>query len=576
MYRCYDFFNNRINKNQDIVQIIDKSIPKLCLVDVKLSRKTDDPNLVFETMNSTGVKLSPSDEIRNWILMKFDEKEQEQKYEEIWLPMEKAYDYDFAKKFEQFLIRYVAFLCSKTVNKDKLYEEFKKYYKKNNEIGKNEILENIRKFSSYYRRIVFDEEEDSKLKKVFNRFKKFEAKVSYPFLLGLYDDYENEKIAKNEFIEIIEYVESYIIRLRIVDRGTRGLGDTFASLYDKIKGKHILSNLKCEFSLIQNSAKFPDDYEVKDHITTKPIKKQIQKYLLSNWEDKLSNKEKIDVDDLQIEHIMPQHIENRSKWKAMLGKDWKNIHTLYLNNIGNLTLTADNPKLSNKPFSEKRKLYARSSLKITKDVTKNLTWNKAKIIQRAQQMFKIAKKIWNYPKVPDNILNKYKKKNKTRFENEDQDLTYNEEQHKKFWTEFRDYALEQNTKLKPYFKNMDVVTLNYNFISLLSKEDDVENIPPIVVLFKVKKIKKQISCEFLDRGEKWKKRCKYSQNKIKSLNFEAEIDISPDEGGYLYTFSKENCDVYDESIREEIFDWFIDIAVNLWEIYEEALLKYPE
>ncbi|KLI21400.1 hypothetical protein A9X84_09900 [Brachyspira hyodysenteriae] len=411
----YNFFEKEIN-SYNYKSILD-GLEKLIFVDMSLDGKEDDPQRIFESLNSTGLALSQGDLIRNYILMKLNSKEQKYIYENYWEHIEKnARDETLNKDIVSDFIRdFITSKDNKIPNKNRVYEEFKLKYSINNINEIKEYLEELKEYSIYYNKLINPEnEKDKEISLKLYDIKSIEVNVSYPFFLNIYKDYNDKVIDKNTFINIINLIESFVFRRFICDIKTSQLNKIFAALYKQIKkGKDYYNSL--EMYLFK--FKFPNDNEIKNNLKDKDIykdKNQQRKMYLFRKLEKGNSKEIVSFNDTNytIEHIFPQ--QPTKEWKKKLSKEDYKYMENKLHTIANLTISANNGELGNKTFSEKKNMnvdnkeqgYKYSRLWLNEYLKTIDEWN----IERIEERFNILSErfinIWKYPNIKiDNMIN---------------------------------------------------------------------------------------------------------------------------------------------------------------------------
>lgn len=405
----YKFFKSKISK--DNVIDVYNGILRLFIVDVALEKDKDNPQLIFESMNSTGLDLSQADLIRNYILMGQDIKIQTELYEKYWFPMEQSYGNEYTAKFNWFVRDYLSVKTGVIPTIGKVYENFKTYVqseKSPNTI--TEIVQDIFKYSGYYVSMVLRKERDIELRKLFSNILKLKVDVSYPFLLPVYNDYTDGKVTIEEFKEIIKLVENYVFRRAICGIPTNSLNKTFATLYKSIYKNQYLESLKAAFQLMENYKRFPNDTEFEREITSKDVYNfRSRNYLLHSLEN-FNRKEIVNTDNYTIEHIMPQNPKLSVKWQSMLGNNWQEVQKNYLHTLGNLTLTGYNSELSDNDFNVKKSMeggFNDSPLRINRFMQHTDVWNEAMINKRAKELATSATNIWKAPNLSQEVLDKY-------------------------------------------------------------------------------------------------------------------------------------------------------------------------
>ncbi len=408
--KCYEFFYERIEdfiKQYGQIDEIYAGIFKLSLVSISLDKDSDNPQMIFESMNSTGKDLSQTDLLRNYLLMDLTPEKQTRLYKTYWKPMEELFGEDIYKndvnKFDYF-IRDFLILKSDTgyiCKINNVYENFKRYYLDNN-CEKFAVLRDLFTYAKYYACIDLLQENDDELKLYWQEFKKLDSHVVYPFLLKLYDDYSRQILIKEDFKKILQVVISYLWRRAICEIPTNSLSKTFATLYQAVDKDDYVNSVIKAFVFKSSYKRFPSDYEVREKLQTKDIYHfRLRKYLLEALEN-YYHKEPIDLNtaNYTIEHIMPQNIEHNLSWQQMLGEDWQEVHSLYLHSLGNLTITGYNAEMSNKSFGEKvngESGFKHSHLKLNESIAQCDVWNKKAIQRRTNILTDIILKIWKYP-----------------------------------------------------------------------------------------------------------------------------------------------------------------------------------
>ena len=408
--KCYEFFYERIEdfiKQHGQIDEIYAGIFKLSLVSISLDKDSDNPQMIFESMNSTGKDLSQTDLLRNYLLMDLTPEKQTRLYKTYWKPMEELFGEDIYKndvnKFDYFIRDFLTlksdtgYICK--INN--VYENFKRYYLDNN-CEKFAVLKDLFTYAKYYACIDLLQENDDELKLYWQEFKKLDSHVVYPFLLKLYDDYSRQILIKEDFKKILQVVISYLWRRAICEIPTNSLSKTFATLYQAVDKEDYVNSIIKAFVFKSSYKRFPSDYEVREKLQTKDIYHfRLRKYLLEVLEN-YYHKEPIDLNtaNYTIEHIMPQNIEHNLSWQQMLGEDWQEVHSLYLHTLGNLTITGYNAEMSNKSFVEKvngESGFKHSHLKLNESIAQCDVWNKKAIQRRTNILTDIILKIWKYP-----------------------------------------------------------------------------------------------------------------------------------------------------------------------------------
>ncbi|MCQ2676930.1 DUF262 and DUF1524 domain-containing protein [Helicobacter pylori] len=405
----FKLFEKWINENTDKLETIFKGLEKLMIVWIALKKEKDDPQLIFESMNSKGIELTQTDLIRNYIIMETEVEKQENFYNQYWRAMEE----DFKQNetlFNQFVRHYLTIKTREIPNINKVYEAFKDYQqKKGTEI--EVLLQDLQKYCKYFCQIVFKKEADKDLNKALSFLVDLEMDVIYPLLLELYSDYIDGVLSQQDFIPIIALIESYICRRAVCGLGTNSLNKVFPSFTKHIQKDEYFKSLKAHFGYLTEKQRFPNNDEFKKlFITIDFYNFQKKKYFFERLEN-FERNERVYTHEYTIEHIMPQTLTE--EWKRDLGENFQAIHDKYLNTIGNLTLTGYNEKYSNNSFQEKRDMekgFKQSPLKLNQSLKDLESFGEKEIEKRANDLADWALKIWTYPKLDAETLEKYKPK----------------------------------------------------------------------------------------------------------------------------------------------------------------------
>jgi len=413
---AYDFFYNTINMSKIDLERIFNSIQKLSVVIIALKQGIDKPQMIFESLNSRGLDLTENDLIRNYILMDLELSQQEKIYNAYWYPMERNFQGEDPVKFDRFFRDYLTLKTLTIPKLNEIFNDFKEFTEDEFSYNKNiieELAADLLKFSNYYAKIAFLKEKDKELKNKFEYLKQLDVKVVYPFLLGIYDDYENKVITKEDFLTVLNYIESYVFRRSICGVPTNSLNKTFLIMIQDIDKKNIVDSLKIFLTKWKKYRRFPTDVEFKNELLIKDVYRfGNSKYLLDKLEN-FERKEKVNIDDYTIEHIMPQKEDLTDQWRKELGSNWKEIHENFLHTLGNLTITGYNSKYGYKPYLEKRNMeggFGESPFKLNKMLGNLDKWNDIEINKRGTFLTEIALKVWPFPEVPKEILDKFQAK----------------------------------------------------------------------------------------------------------------------------------------------------------------------
>jgi len=348
-------------------------IKKLELVEIVLDiNQGDEPQKIFESINSTGLDLSLADKIRNYLLM--DDTNQDELYENYWSEIEKNVGY---RNLEDFVINFSNSQISKSVNSKNAYRLFKEHCDENH-LSHEDVLKKMKRTSKYYGAFIGENHSYGKeVSDYLGAFYTIKQTTILPLLFKIFDDYEDNHINKNTLCKVLDYLLTYLVRITACEIN-KNLSKFMKSMYDRVI-KSSYDNYYEKFVMFLNDLKandrMPTDNEFIEALVHKPLyKKPICKFVLSVIEN--STKEHIDISNLTIEHILPQK-ENAAVWKKEVGDDYSRVYEVYLHTLGNLTFTGHNSELGTKSFKDKKEVL---------DVDK---WDESSILRRAKVLASI-------------------------------------------------------------------------------------------------------------------------------------------------------------------------------------------
>lgn len=414
----YTLFQALINKHQDELKAICQGLAKLLIVEVSLDRTQDNPQLIFESMNSTGLELSQADLIRNYILMGLEPKLQTELYQSYWRPMEKSFGQKaYVTHFDPFMRHYLTAKTGEIPNVREVYAAFKAFARAS-QLDTTALVADIHAYASYYCAMALGAETESKLKEAFHDLRELKVDVAYPFLLDVYHDYKQARLAADELVSIVRLVESYVFRRAICAIPTNSLNKTFPGLSRTLKKDRYLESVRAAFLLLPSYRRFPGDEEFQRELKQRDLYNFRSR---SYWLRRLENhgrKERIVVEDYTIEHILPQNEVLSSAWQAELGPDWQQTQQKYLHTLGNLTLTGYNSEYSDYPFAYKRDQvinadgkkigFKYSALNINEGLGEVEKWDESAIKTRAERLAREAAKVWAAPQLDSSVLDAYR------------------------------------------------------------------------------------------------------------------------------------------------------------------------
>ncbi|MGM0496227.1 MAG: DUF262 domain-containing protein [Bacillota bacterium] len=406
----FNYFKSRISEeNYDVVL---KGLNKFMFVEISLDREKDDPQRIFESLNSTGLELTEADLIRNYLLMGLTRKSQNRIYENYWEQIENLAKEESTNinKVSDFIRDYLTLENKKIPNKAKVYQEFKAKYPTTTVETLENNIRPLKKLAKFYNKLLNPANEpDKDIRTQLEYINRLEINVTYPFLLKVYDDYSNKLISKSIFIAVLETIQSFTWRRFIVGLPTNALNKIFMRLYEDVNHDKYLQSIHFALLNKKSNQRFPRNTEVLNALREKDIygmKPRNRFYFLERLEN-YENNEPVRIDgntDITIEHIFPQNPE--SKWKIDLGEEeYIFIKENYLNTIANITLSGNNGKLGNKSFLSKRDMnidgneqgYKFSRLWLNRFLSQIDKWGKEEIEKRFKLIEDRFLKIWQVP-----------------------------------------------------------------------------------------------------------------------------------------------------------------------------------
>ena len=476
----FEYFTGKVDTlSESEIKNLCYGLLKLFIVDISLNRDNDNPQLIFESMNSTGKDLSQADLIRNFMLMRLDIETQKKLYEDYWRPMEIEFGQEaYTSYFDSFMRHYLTMRTGSIPNISEVYEEFKKYFY-NQKVNNETELKELKKYAIYFCAMALDKEEDKKLKEAFSDLRDLKVDVSYPLLLELYNDYTMNILSKDDFIEIIRLIESYVFRRAVCGIPTNSLNKTFASFSKSIKKEKYLESVKAYFNLMTSYRRFPNDEEFATELKYRDLYNfRSRTYWLRRLEN-YDRKERVNVSEYTIEHILPQNTNLNQDWVQALGPDWQKIQQKYVHTIGNLTLTGYNAEYSDKFFTDKRDMkggFKESPLKLNRGLSNLDTWNEEKILQRAESLSKEALNVWKYPSLDQNIIEQYRKKEKPSTEYSIDSYKYlHETKIRNLFEKLRNEILSLDPEItEEYLKLYIAYKLETNIIDVVPQKDKLK------------------------------------------------------------------------------------------------------
>lgn len=412
----FAFFEEQARGLSEDLTPLCRGLAKLMIVDIALSRDQDNPQLIFESMNSTGRELSQADLIRNFVLMGLEPAEQTQFYKDHWRPMEVAFGQEaYGTHFDSFMRHYLTLRTGEIPNVHAVYEAFKNHARAPEvaAAGVEHLVAEIHAYAGYYCAMALDHEPDTELALAFRDLRELKVDVAFPLLLELYHDYHEGQFAREDLIRAVRLVEAYVFRRAACAIPTNSHNKTFATFGRALRKDRYLESILAHFLTLPSYRRFPNDEEFRRELSVRDLYNFPRR---SYWLRRLENhgrKERVPVDEYTIEHILPQNESLSAKWKEALGPEWQRIQETWLHTLGNLTLTGYNAEYSDRPFIEKRDMpggFKESPLRLNEGLGSLEKWDEAAIQARAGKLSERAAKVWAAPSLPAEVLETYRPK----------------------------------------------------------------------------------------------------------------------------------------------------------------------
>jgi len=388
---AYQFFERKFRQANLNITTIKKVITNnLSVVSIVLDLD-DNPHLVFESLNAKGRPLTQADLIRNYFFMKIHINRQEEIYTKYWKPMQDALGENLTEFIRHYLMK-----GGDIVKQSDVYFSLKDLVNQDNAL---EHLEKLAIFANYYKKLLYPEyEPNADIQRLVKRLNRIEVTTAYPFLLNCFDDYAQNKISTDDFINVLRVIENFMIRRFVCNIPTYGLNKIFPPLYSQVHNTG-MENIVNGVKKILQTKGYPKDIEFRARLLDVKLygagdRADKTKSILESIEESYGHKEQVSFDNLSIEHVMPQTLTEW--WQDHLGNEWEITHELLLHTIGNLTLTAYNPELSNDDFGNKKNQLIESHLEINRYFKDKTIWKKEDIEERAEHLTEIALSIWAY------------------------------------------------------------------------------------------------------------------------------------------------------------------------------------
>jgi uncharacterized protein with ParB-like and HNH nuclease domain len=388
---AYDYYSKKINtlRDFDLEKMLRILVKRLYVVSVVLE-KDDNPYLIFEGLNAKGRPLTQGDLIRNYFLLKINTNEQENIFNRTWKPIEDRLKTDITNFFRHYLMR-----DRSDLRENEVYFELKELCENDSEADVIKKLELLEKYSRYYEQFIYPDTCTSILIRQKLKFLKvYDVSTCYPFLLSVFNEFDNGNLSEGEVYECLSIIENFIVRRDICGVPTRSLSKIFPTIFKQVGS---VDNFCDKLKDVLSVKSYPNDGEFIEKLLVANMygrndRNNKTKYMLEQLESSFQHKEKVRLDGLTIEHILPQTLSD--KWKDDLGNDWEESYQTYLHALGNLTITAYNSELSNADFNAKRILLGKSNLNLNHTFDTYNKWSYEEIDDRGKYLADIALSVW--------------------------------------------------------------------------------------------------------------------------------------------------------------------------------------
>lgn len=393
----YELFRELLrDADPEVVYI---GINRLVLVDVTLERGKDDPQLIFESLNSTGVDLSTSDLIRNFILMSLEEQDQTKLHKQYWGRIDDLFR-DNDRIFASFIRDYLALRTkpAKLPRADRVYSAFREEFSQvGRDIVKLEVLlKDLLRRARQYAAFTIGYGNDERARAFASL--RYLGDVPAILVMRLLEAQESSKtLNETELLEAIRLIESYMLRRAVIGAQSKGYSLEFAKVAYRIDDENPLASLRAALARMPAAYAFPEDTEFFRALTEGDLyQKRVCLHLLEGLENR-DRKEQSVTSGYSIEHVMPQNEKMPEPWRAMLGEDWKGALQTWLHRLGNLTLTGYNSTYSDRPLHEKQAIengFRQSPVRLNEDLRDAPVWTPMEMQSRGEKLAKQALKIW--------------------------------------------------------------------------------------------------------------------------------------------------------------------------------------
>ncbi len=406
---AYGYFKDLLNSSGVDPAKVYQGIARMNIVDVKLEPR-DNPQLVFESLNSTGIDLTLGDKVRNYLLMGLPEADQTRLYNDHWSKLEN----DFRRAGtvpDSFIRDYIALKQKSTTQtrEDKVYDEFKQFWPSSDAESTGGLLGDMVRFARYYVSFLWPSLTQHKalLAPMTNVRSGGVGNTHGMLIMRLYDCFERGLLTERDFIQALQLIKSYLLRRAVMGLQTRDYWSVFARMAHSVSEDSAFESFQVALARRSYNYRFPSDQEFTQAFQENNLYGlRICFHILERLEN-AGQPEQSPTSTYSIEHIMPQHIDNVPEWQKMLGDEWKAEHEIWLHRLGNLTLTAYNPTYSNRPFAEKKSIpggFNESAVRLNQYVKDQERWTAKGMERRGNLLAERSLSIWPYHNADERLI----------------------------------------------------------------------------------------------------------------------------------------------------------------------------
>ena len=407
------FFEKRIKQIGPDVSSLCAGLRKLRIVAFQLKEGEDNPHRIFETMNTCGRDLTCADMVGNFILMPLDRERQERLYADLLRPIERGFERHGEEHFDVFIRDFLTLRTGEVPKQGEEYAAFKTHARSRRveDAGPEALSTDLRSCADHYRAIVLGEEPDAELALALGELARLDMKPVWPFLLHLYGDYAGKRLSRHDLLTLTRLVTAYAMRRAVCGYRPAAPPPVFATASRSVEPERYVESVRAYFLCLPDGSAFPSDEAFRAELVSRNMYRFRHCEALLERLENDGRKERVPLSSFTVDHIMPQGEPLPDMWKAELGPDWAQTWQSLRHTLGNLTLTAFNPEMGNRPFRDKRdaeKGYRDSPLRLNADLRQTERWDGDTIRARGARLADDAVEIWKRPVLPDRVLEPYR------------------------------------------------------------------------------------------------------------------------------------------------------------------------